>query len=357
MERTQIRVLIVEDSPLARQMLTTVINSDPQLQVVGVATNGQEAVELAPKLRPHLITMDIKMPKMDGLEATKQIMASCPTPILIVSSSVFKGGMDLAFKALAYGALDVIEKNAFEVAGDVGPAAADLITRIKTLAHVKVITHPLARLERHHRVMSGPIATPPLREQRLVAMAASTGGPQTLLEILKALPKEFPCGLVIVQHIASGFSQGLVEWLDAECQIAVQLASDHAKIQPGVAYVAPTGVQMRVVNGGVIRLTDEGPYDGQKPSGTLLFESVAQVYGERAVGVILTGMGSDGAVGLKHLKAAHGHVIAQDEATSIIFGMPKTAIELGVVDEILPLDRIAEAIVKAVTPLRERVVQ
>ena len=341
-----IRVLIVDDSPLVCKVLTGIINADPGLIVAGMAATGQDAIELASKLHPDLITMDIHLPGVDGVEATKQIMAYSPTPILIMSSSVLKGGTALVFKALAYGALDVLEKTPRELVEEHGTAGAELIERIKALARIAVITHPLAKLERSREITTVH-APRHLAGEQIVAMAASTGGPQALMEILKALPNDFPCGIVVVQHISQGFDVGLAEWLSAECRIRVTMATDGARIQPGVAYLAPTGVQMRVAEGGLIRLADEAPYDGQKPSGNVLFESVARVYGDRAVGIVLSGMGRDGASGLRRIKAAGGQVIAQDEATSVIFGMPKAAIEAGVVDAVLPVGQIADAIVKA----------
>jgi two-component system chemotaxis response regulator CheB len=352
-----IKVLIVDDSPLVCKILSKIINDDPELIVVGIANTGKAAIELVPKLKPHLITMDINMPDTDGFEATRHIMAYSPTPILIVSSSVFKKGMDLVFKALAYGALDVLEKPNIDSSVNGGISADDLTKRIKMLSRVKVITHPAGKWKQTMAAEpvkpSKPAGSP--ENGKIVAIAASTGGPQALLAILKALPKDFPAGIVIVQHIAAGFAEGLADWLDKECQIPVKLATQGVRIKPGCAYIAPTGSHTRVLEGGMIRLTDEPPFEGQKPSANILFESIAQIYRSQAIGVILSGMGSDGAVGLKKIHDIHGRVIAQDEASCVVFGMPKTAIELGVVNETLPIGQIAQRLIKILMNAREPV--
>jgi len=327
----QKRVLIVDDSPAACRLLEQWITADASLVVVGVAHNGQEAIRMTAQLKPDAVTMDIVMPLMDGLEATKQIMAYTPTPILIFASSVGEQNNALAFEALSYGALDVIEKKDIPT--------IDLAARIKAIASVKVISHPLAKLERMRKQQ--PFDRQLAASEMIVALAASTGGPQALLTVLKQLPEDFPCGLVIVQHISAGFTQGLADWMDRECHIKVKLAVDGERISAGIAYVAPTGSQMRLGKGGVICLTDEPPCLGHKPSATILFESASEVYGSRAIGIILTGMGTDGAAGLLKLHAASGKVIAQDEKTSVVFGMPKAAIDSGSVDWVLPIDHVA----------------
>lgn len=338
--KARTRVLIVDDSRLSCQILSAIVNADPDLTVVGVAYNGKEALELIPKIQPDLITMDIAMPVMDGFEATKHIMAYDPRPILIISSLVFKGGMDLAFQSLAYGALDVMEKTLCEAgsSGTHGRGGA-LVERIKLLARVKVIAHPLAKFDRA-RTGQGP-APPRAAGRRLVAIASSTGGPQALLRILRAFPKGFPCGIAIVQHLSVGFAEGLVDWLRSECGIGITLATDGARVEPGVAYVAPAEHHMQVSAGGIIQLIDGEPVEGHKPSANVLLSSVAKVYGAGAIGVVLSGMGHDGAIGLQQIHSAQGVVVAQDEATSIVFGMPKAAIELGVAHKILPVDQIA----------------
>ncbi len=337
-----IRVLVVEDSPLMCKVITNFLNLDPQILVAGIAHNGKEAVEIVPRLKPDIITMDIHMPVMDGYEATRQIMAYNPTPILVVSSSVFKVGMEKVFKAISYGALDVLDKGELEIVGDKKSGDA-LIDKIKFLSSVKVIHHPLAKLKIERPI--GVLEVPRKKVlDRVVAFVASTGGPHALREVLKRFPKNFPCGIVIVQHITSGFVEGLVDWLDNECQLKVKIGADSEEIRPGVAYIAPDNLQMRVGGDGMITLSDEPAYEGHRPSGDVLLESVARAYGKGGVATILTGMGRDGAMGMKAIKQLHGQTIAQDERSCVVFGMPKVAIEMDVIDKVLPLERIAEEI-------------
>jgi len=342
-----IRVLVVEDSPLMCKILTTVMNSDPQILVVGVANNGKEAVELVPPLKPDIITMDMDMPVMDGFEATKQIMAYHPTPILIVSSSVFRLGMEKVFKAISHGALDVIDKSDLELVGDKKSGEA-LISKIKFLTSVRVMDQPIVKLRNERPVVDLKTSRKKVSD-KIVALVASTGGPQALLKILKRLPEDFPCGIVIVQHITNGFLSGLVDWLTKECKIKIKIGEDSEEIRPGVAYIAPDNFHMRVAEGGKISLSNEPPNAGHRPSGDVLLESVARTYGKGSVGAILTGMGRDGAMGMKMIKQFQGSTIAQSEKSCVVFGMPNVAIEMNVIDKVLPLERIAEEIVLMVS--------
>lgn len=341
-----IRVLVVEDSILMCKILTTLLNGDPQIIVTAIATNGKEAVELVPHVRPDLITMDMEMPLMDGLEAIKQIMSSHPTPILILSSSVFKKGMEKVFQAISYGALDVMDKGEVVLKGNMNSGEI-LIEKVKQLTQKKVTY----RFPMEERTEIFPPIGRKIRKtpsHKIVAMVASTGGPQALLEILKPLPESFPCGIVIVQHIATGFLSGLVHWLDKECRIKIKIAEDSEEIRPGVAYIAPENLQMRVREGGRIRLSNETAENGHMPSGDMLLESVAKIYGRESIGIILTGMGRDGVIGLKAIKQNQGKTMAQDEKSCVVFGMPHAAIELGVVDQVLPLKRISEELLSMV---------
>lgn len=337
-----IRVLVTDDSPLMCKILTNILNSDPQILVTGVANNGKEALELVPILKPNIITMDMDMPVMDGFEATKKIMASHPTPILIVSSTVFISGTEKVFQAISHGALDVIDKSELELVGD-KKSGETLIAKIKFLNGIRVkYKHPPTL--RKERSVIDLKASPEKASDKIVAMVASTGGPQALLEILKRFPEDFPCGIVIVQHITSGFLAGLMDWLDKECKIKVKIGEDSEEIHPGVAYLAPEDMQMRVVDGGKISLSNGPPHGGHRPSGDILLESVARVYGKGTVGVILTGMGRDGAMGMKAIKQSLGKTIAQNEKGCVVFGMPSVAIEMNVIDRVLPLERMAEEI-------------
>ncbi len=337
-----IRVLVTDDSPLMCKILTDILNSDPQILVTGVANHGKEALELVPYLQPNIITMDMDMPIMDGFEATKRIMAAYPTPILIVSSTVFISGTDKVFEAITHGALDVIDKSKLELGKDKRAGEA-LIAKVKFLNGIRVKPKPPSPFKKERSIIDLK-ACPEKASDRIIGMVASTGGPQALLEILKRFPEDFPCPIVIVQHIANGFLSGLMDWLDKECKIKVKIGEDSEAVQPGVAYLAPENLHMRVVEGGKIRLSDGPPHGGHRPSGDILLESVAKTYGNRSIGVILTGMGRDGANGMKAIKQSYGRTIAQHERGCVVFGMPNAAIEMNVIDRVIPLEKISEEI-------------
>jgi two-component system chemotaxis response regulator CheB len=337
-------VVIADDSLVAREMLSTILSSDPEIEVVGVASNGEEVVDLVQRLRPDLVTMDIHMPKMDGLQATERIMAFHPTPILVVSSSVHGEGMGLAFDALNLGALEVIKKPEPSDWADLERIGKDVLRKVKILSRVKVITHIRGRRDR-----SGvPLPEPTVAETgkvSLVASGSSTGGPSALLSILERLPKDFPLPVVIAQHIADGFVPGLVSWLAAACDVKVLEAEKGVLPLPGHVYIAPTGQNM-VLEGKRIGFAEPSAGQLYIPSADSLFESVARAYRDRAIGVILTGMGADGASGLKRMHDLGARTIAQDEETCTVFGMPKAAIDLGAADFILPVNEIGGALLE-----------
>lgn len=336
-----IRVLIVDDSLVAREMLAQILATDNEIEVVGMARDGVEAVDAVAHLKPSLVTMDIHMPKMDGLAAIEQIMAYNPTPILVVSSSVHGEGMGRAFDALQIGALEVIKKPEPRDWADLERIGREVIKRVKVLSKVRVITHIKGR----HRVVaepSGPVhvhhAKPGTRS--IVAVGSSTGGPSALLNLLGRLPGDFEVPVVIAQHIADGFVPGLVSWLDSGCKLRVVEASHGDSVEPGAAYLAPTGRNLEM-DGYTMRFCE--PQSGQLyiPSADTLFASVAASFGRSAVGVILTGMGADGAEGLRRMHDRGAATIAQDENTSTVFGMPKAAIDVGAADTVLPIHDIA----------------
>jgi two-component system chemotaxis response regulator CheB len=343
--RGRIRVVIADDSLVAREMLSTILESDPDIDVVGTASTGVEVVELVEKLRPDLVTMDIHMPRMNGLEATERIMAFHPTPILVVSSSVHGEGMGLAFDALKLGALEVIKKPEPRDWADLERIGREVLRKVKILARVKVITHISGRRDKA-RNFDVELPSPGMAHQ-MVAIGSSTGGPSALLTLFEALPRNLSAPILVAQHIADGFVPGLVSWLNTTSPIHVVEAEAGVLPMPGVAYIAPTGTNM-VLSGK--RIAFETPKDGQLyiPSADTLFESVTRAHGRRAVGVILTGMGADGAIGLKKLHDAGAVTIAQDEETCTVFGMPKAAIELGAADRVLPIQKIGPAIAELV---------
>jgi two-component system chemotaxis response regulator CheB len=342
-----IRVLVAEDSPVARELLVSILESAPGLQVVGTARNGAEAVRLAKRLTPDVIVMDVYMPEMDGFEATRRIMAETPRPIVLVSASFVKNERDLTFNALKSGALSVLEKPAMY---DPPERHNLLISQLKLMSEVKVVrrwlesTKPAATCR---QVVPASV----LRERngqskfQVVAIASSTGGPGMLAQILGQLPADFPLPVLIVQHITQGFSVGLAGWLNQQTPLTVRLAGQGDELQAGHVLIAPDDHHMMVNSAGLISLTKEPGYHRLRPSADQLFTSVARVYGATAIGVILTGMGGDGAEGLRTMREAGARTIAQDKDSCVVFGMPAVAIELGAAEQILPANKIAAAII------------
>lgn len=344
-----IRVVVADDSAVAREMLAQILGSDPHIEVVGVAEDGQEAIDLVAALRPDLVTMDIHMPRVDGLRAIEHIMAFSPVPVLVVSSSVHGEGLGSAFDALDAGALEVMRKPEPRDWADLSGIAADIISRVRLLSRVPVVTH--VRGIRASRTGSTHLGARQGASRRMspeiVAIASSTGGPSALLDVLGRLPQDYPLPVLVAQHIAEGFVPGLVAWLDSGCRMSVAVAEDGIIAAPGVAYLAPTGKNLRYTGR---RLCLETPKRDQihVPSADVLFESVAGSCGGASVGVILTGMGADGARGLRAMRDAGATTISQDEATSTVFGMPKAAVEIGAVGTVLPVYDIAAELERAV---------
>ena len=332
-----LRILIAEDTRLFIQALRDVLEEDRGIVVVGMACNGQEAVEKAKKLKPDLIIMDISMPVMSGMEAIEKIMATNPTPILVVTANA---SQRVLFQALEHGALDLVLKQKVWPSSE--KEQAEFREKVRMLSGVRVIRHVAAKLT---RIKEGKGVSTEARHA--VAIAGSTGGPQALHRLLSALPADFPAPVLVVQHMADGFSHGLVNWLD-ECPLEVRIASHGDPIEPGRVLLAPDGVHMKAGKGGTVVLDSSDPVSGQRPSATVLFRSVARVFGTRAVGVVITGMGMDGAEGLRDIYEGGGTTIAQDEKTSLVFGMPRAAAELGVVQSVLPLDEIPRALLQAI---------
>ena len=343
--KKHVRVLIVDDSLVAREMLASILSSDPDIEVVGQAKDGVEAVAMVAQLRPDLVTMDIHMPKLDGLRATEKIMAYTPTPILVVSSSVRGEGVGSAFDALAFGALEVIKKPEPREWVDLQRIGREVIRKVKVLANIKVITHIGGRREQQS-APAVPIGRR-TRKRNVVAIGSSTGGPSALLAVLGRLPVDIKVPVLVAQHIADGFVPGLVGWLNAGCAIDIVVAEEGVSPQPGTVYFATTGSNM-TVSGGEIRFRTPGRGQLYIPSADTLFESVARFYGKNSVAVLLTGMGADGAAGMKVLHDVGAVTIAQDEATCVVFGMPKSAIDLGGASLVLGVNDIAAAVVDAI---------
>jgi len=337
-----VRVLLAEDSAVVREYLVYILSQNPQIEVVGTAKDGIEAVEKAEQLRPNLVLMDAHMPRMNGFEATRKIMEVAPTPIVMISASLEADATAITFEAIKAGALTMVEKPA----GPGHPAEAEMVTRlletVRLMAEVKVVRR-WARTERKTP------SVPPPRNVRLVVMGASTGGPAALGEIVQLLPPTLQVPILVVQHITPGFTVGLVQWLRRETPLPLKMAEPLEVVRPGTVYLAPEGAHMGITRAGRIHLTKGTPGEGYCPSVNHLFESVALSYGHAAMGVLLTGMGQDGAAGLLKLRQAGGVTIAQDEETSAVFGMPAEAIRLGAAELVLSTRDIAETIKKYVS--------
>jgi two-component system chemotaxis response regulator CheB len=329
--------VIAEDSPTVRQLLIEVLRSDPAITVIGEATNGLEAVELAARLKPDLIAMDIHMPQMDGLEATREIMTRTPTPIVLVTSSASRADNWLSFDALRAGALAVVSKPDNPESARFTGRSEQLLRTLKAMADVKVVR----RWAERPAAVRGQWTPPATRiTPRIVAMAASTGGPAALHRILSALPANFGVPVLIVQHIATGFVDALADWLGGASRLKVRVAHNGEALTPGTVYIAPDDHHLGV-SAGLTALSDAPPIGGHRPSATHLFDSVAKSFGAASIALILTGMGKDGVAGLGAVREAGGQVIAQDEKSSVVFGMPGEAAAAGVTSEVLSLDDIA----------------
>jgi two-component system, chemotaxis family, protein-glutamate methylesterase/glutaminase len=340
----RLRVLVVDDSPAQRQVLIRLLEQDPHLEIVGWSANGAEALRAVALLSPDVITLDDRMPIMDGLDAARTIMRDMPTPIVMVSTATGADARELEDAALAAGVLAVQDKQALSKGPGCG---AELVRLIRSMASVRLVRRrrePVAELINDADTLPG-FALPTTPE--IVAIGASTGGPQALRAIISRLPACFPLPVLVVQHTTAGYSNTLVDWLRVGTRLHVRVAEDGEPLEPGRVYIAPTERHL-VVQGRHVSLLDDAPVSLHRPSATVLFRSVAHAFGARSIGVLLTGMGDDGAIGLSEMKAAGAVTIAQDEASSVVFGMPAEAIRLGAANSVLPLQRIPAALLDQV---------
>lgn len=340
-----IKVLVVEDSLVARELLVHILDSDPGIEVIGTAGDGLAALEFLAHSQPDVVTMDIHMPRLDGFEATRRIMETRPVPIVMVSASVNSSELALTFQALEAGAVDAVAKPHGPGHPDHNAVAARLVQTVKAMSEVKVIKR-WARMRPEAKAevpkAEAPIAPKPaVAEVKIVAIGASTGGPPVLETILSDLPKAFPVPILITQHIAAGFSQGMADWLAQTTGFPICMGTSGAWLQPGHAYLAPDNHHMGVDKGGHIVLCADAPENGLRPAVSYLFRSVAAAFGAGAVGVLLTGMGRDGAAELGVMRAGGAVTIAQDKESSVVHGMPGEAINLGAAIYVLPPKRIA----------------
>lgn len=338
-----IKILIVDDSPTEAALIQHIIQSEKDMEVVGFANNGQEAIDLTAKLNPNLITMDIQMPIMDGLKATRLIMAQNPTPIIVISSMVSDESIDSTFHILEAGALTALAKPENVFAPSFEESRKHIIDTIRSLSDIHVIKKPLKKtITEHHYLPKAEFKKKSHYE--IIGIGASVGGPMALKTILSHLPADFPLPIVIVQHMSTGFINGFSQWLAKNVCLKVKNAEDHEVLEKGTVYIAPEQKHLiieRVNDQLVSALTEGEPVSGFCPSITRLLQSIAQVSGKHAVGILLTGMSNDGSEGLLELKKAQGHTLIQDQESSIVFGMGAVAQSLNAVDHILPLQDIA----------------
>jgi two-component system chemotaxis response regulator CheB len=347
-----IKVLVVEDSLVVREFLIQILNSDPEIEVVGIACDGEEAVKAVKEKAPDIITMDIHMPKLNGFDATRKIMENNPTPIIIVSGSSTSEEIATTFHALESGALVVSRRPAGIGHPDYEATAKELIQTVKLMSEVKVIRRWPRILKKIADSQASLIPPVNLKEIepdiQLVAIGASTGGPIALQKIISQLPKDFPVPVVIVQHISEGFIYGFTEWLNGSSSVPIHVAENDEYLLPGHVYIAPDGHQIAVTGGNRVVLRQEKPENGLRPSVSYLFRSVAKSFGHRAIGILLTGMGKDGAKELKQMKEGGAITIVQEKDSCVIFGMPGEAIKLDAATYVFPPEKIAEALISLV---------
>jgi two-component system chemotaxis response regulator CheB len=340
---TRTRVVVVDDSATSRLLLVEILRADPGIEVVGQAADGLEAVDLVKRLRPDIVTMDVQMPLLDGFAATKRIMVEAPTPILI-TTGIDPRALSVSLEAVRMGALAVQAKPGDPLGPDFDAEAAELVRQVKAMSRVKVVRHydtgparpPTAPYARPSSMRDTPVD--------VVAIAASTGGPAAIHSILTGLPAEFPAPILVVQHISRGFSAGFADWMNAASPLRVKLAQEGEPLLPGTVYVAVDDRHLMLSPARRIHLSSAPAVGGFRPSGTVLFESVARTFGPASLALILTGMGRDGVDGLRAVRQAGGRIVAEAESTAVVFGMPGAAVSAGLADFIVPLDQVCAAL-------------
>lgn len=345
-----INVLIVEDSRVVQALLAHILGSQPDIEVIGTVGNGEEALTAVRRRRPDVIVMDVSMPKMSGLDATRRIMETDPVPIVIASASWHPEEVEKTFRALEAGAVAVVEKPRAAGHPECARLAVELVRTVRLMSEVRVVRR-WPRLSRSVQAHAATGQRPSRSAQAgidLIAVGASTGGPAVLQTILSGLPAPFPIPILIVNHMSPGFLQGLADWLTRSTAIRVGIASHGERPLPGHAYLAPDGFQMGVGSGALITLSRDEPENGMRPSISYLFRSVAATVGRRSVGVLLTGMGADGAAELKLMRDRGAITIAQNRESSAVHGMPGEAIRLGGAIHVLPPHEIAATVASLV---------
>jgi len=343
-----IRVLVVDDSAFMRKTISTILNEAEDLEVVATARDGLDAVKKVTDYKPDVITLDIEMPRLEGLQTLGYIMSECPTPVVMLSAYT-DNGAEATMKALEYGAVDFVCKPSGPISLDLEKVAQELVSKVRLAAQVDVSRLQFMELERMEK--SRVTHRPFIEGRQLVVIASSTGGPRALYDIIPRLPADLPAAVLVVQHMSPGFTHSLAERMDRISELKVKEAQGGDEVLAGHVYFAPGNYHMIVDGEGdreLIRLHQGPPRNSVRPSADVTLEAAAKLYGGNCLAVVLTGMGHDGTAGVRLVKQAGGRILAQDEATSVVFGMPKSAIEAGVVDIVLPLDAFAEQITRQV---------
>jgi two-component system chemotaxis response regulator CheB len=342
----KIRVLIVEDSKVIREFLEHIIRQDPRLEIAGAVGSAEVALSILDRVSPDVISMDIRLPGMNGFEATQRIMSERPTPIVVVSASVDCEDLQITMNALQAGALAVLEKPVGTSSPDHAKLACCLCTQLAIMSQVRVVRRrgTTARTQRLQARPSGQPGT-----YRVLGIVCSTGGPNALVQLLGGLGRDFPLPILLVQHITDSFLEGFASWLSSICPFSLVIVRDRAILAPGTIFLAAPGHHLRTEHG-YLQVDRGDPIGSQRPSGNALFASMANNFGGRAMGVILTGMGDDGAEGLLQIRQKGGHTIAEDESTAVVYGMPAEAVRRGAVCESLPIPEIAPRILELTLP-------
>ncbi len=339
--RPPVRVMIVEDSAVVRRLLAHIVSRDPRLAVVAAVETAEEALTEVHRVQPDVISMDIRLPGMDGLEAIGRIMAERPTPIVVIADAVEDKSLAISLNALRVGALSVVEKPVGLGNAQYETVAGTICTQLFIMSQVPVIRRRTLGLRPLPRRGSIADLAEPLAAPSVVGIAASTGGPPALARVLGALPAGYPLPVLVVQHMGAPFMEGFAAWLDGLVPLTVRLAVSDEIPRAGHVYVAPGDRHLALgPQGGVLKVTGEPPVGGQRPSANVLFTSLAEVLGARAVGVLLTGMGEDGAAGLAALRRAGGYTVTEDESTAVVYGMPAAAVRMGGSRVSLPIELV-----------------
>lgn len=337
-----LRILIVEDSTVVAMLLKAILQKEPDMEVVGHARNGREGIQMAHDLKPNVITMDIRMPVMDGFEATRTIMADNPVPIVVISSSVDNEELRITFRAIEEGALAVMEKPRGFAHPDFETMRRDLVDTVRAMAGVRLFRRRKIKVPKEIDIYETAIHQR-TKAYELLAIGCSTGGPQVLHQIFSLLPIGFPVPVVVTQHISKGFTAGLTAWLAGNTLLNVKLAEHGEKLTAGTIYFAPDDQHLLVIrnsSGLAVLLNQDAPCNGFRPSVNSMFKSAASTCQQRAIGLLLTGMGSDGADGMLALHRAGSHTLVQDETSAVVYGMPGAAIALDAVDQVVALDKM-----------------